>query len=104
MLIKDILINAQESIRNPEKWFNAKTPLEDRINRQCAAFAVSAASKHLHKLRTLDLALEPLWKVIGKIPENGFMKDLFAYNDSHSHEEVMIWFDQAIAIAEGEVE
>lgn len=99
MLIKDILINAQESIRNPEKWFNAKTPLEDRSGRLCAAMAVG---NQLSSSWNINLCLAPLMIAMGQPGKKPF-SSLYAYNDSHSHEEVMIWFDQAIAIAEGEI-
>lgn len=103
MLIKDILINAQESIRNPEKWFNAKTPLEDRSGRLCVGLAVvHQLSDSLKYTPAVGLCLAPLMTAMGQ-PGKKHFSSLYAYNDSHSHEEVMIWFDQAIAIAEGEI-
>lgn len=102
--VKALLIRARKRINDPEHWTqgaNARDK-EGRVAWRgdssatcwCAYGAVTTETRHISnvvaRMRLVGLALIALrWQ-----------GDVMIYNDTHTHEQVLAVFDEAIALAE----
>jgi hypothetical protein len=87
MTTREALEAAKARIDAPEKW--SQGTLLDRNGRRCALGAFD-------ELTGVDA--QYLYEVLASDPSYG-TTSLTAYNDSHTHAEVMALFDRAIASA-----
>ena len=89
----EVLRKAKALIDRPEKWWNGST--ENNSHNPCASLALSRVTGHHH----VTDAEKFLMMVT---TQNQWCENLYHWNDSHTHPEVMDAFDRAIALAEKE--
>ena len=100
----DVLKMARELITDPDRWIQGKLSCRniDGTRCYCAVGAIDEAVAILDNLNDLDesrRAPSLYLRAVTRFRETIGIVDIPAFNDTHTHEEVLEAFDKAIAEA-----
>lgn len=93
---KDILLAARKLIENEDDWFGgSRNPVTQ--TEHCAMLALNAVEPNWDRYAE---AITALAAVCAPSKRGGFTEEVVAFNNSHTHAEVLAAFDRAIALSD----